>query len=184
MAKALDYVDIVLDVDGGFFGIVDQKNGVWMAFPVRKFNKKDDGGTEVTIVVPEKDIETIPDINKWLDELKSKFNAQTQDDRDKLFVAEAFGEVKENPKRLPNILMYSAEMMFQDIGCDTMELKSNKGVMFKIERIDLKDCNCCGSNKGKWLCNQCGMIVCDEGKEEHLNDFPECKGVYWKNVER
>lgn len=182
MKKKLDYIKTALDVDKAYFGIADQKNGVWIAFPIREFNKKKNGETEITIIVSEKDIETINDINKWIEEMMSKFNEQTQDEKDRLFVAEAFGEVKENPLRLPNILMYSAEIMFQDTGSDVIELKSKNGVKFKIERIDLKDCNCCGNDKGKWLCDECGMIVCDEGKEEHLNDFPECKGVEWKNV--
>ena len=79
--EQIDYVKMALDVDKGCFGIADQKNGVWLAFPIRKFNKKDNGGTEVTIIVPEEEIETISDMNKWLKEMTEEHKQKVEDDK-------------------------------------------------------------------------------------------------------
>ena len=57
-------------------------------------------------------------------------------DKDKLFVAEAFGESDTKPMRLPNIVMYGCALLFHDLNADTIELKSNQGIMFKIQRIE------------------------------------------------
>ena len=65
-------------------------------------------------------------------------NENEKQDKDKLFVAQAYGESDTNPMRLPNIVMYGCALLFHDLGGDTIELKSNQGIVFKIQRIETK----------------------------------------------
>jgi len=55
-------------------------------------------------------------------------------DKDKMYVAKAFGDMEKNPMRLPNIALYALEIMFQDTGADSMKLKSTNGITFLVFR--------------------------------------------------
>jgi hypothetical protein len=44
------------------------------------------------------------------------------------------------------------------------------------------NCDCCGNDVAHWICDECGMCVCNGCKVEHLNDFPECREVFWKEL--
>lgn len=128
-----EHIKMALDVNGNFV-ITDMKNGTFLVFPIKKFNEKAKGDTHITLIINEKEFEQIAGLKEYIAKLTNDF-AKDFDKRDKQYVAEAFADVKNNPLRLPNLLLYSAELMCQDIGCDTMTLGSGNK-KFTITRVE------------------------------------------------
>ena len=65
-------IKLALDVNGGQFFMTDIKHGTYLGFPVKSFNKKANG-THITIIVDEKELETITDPKEWLDKRKMEY---------------------------------------------------------------------------------------------------------------
>jgi hypothetical protein len=56
-----------LDVSGKFI-VVDTNIGYFLSFPIKSYDKKKNGNTHITIVVSENELDTISDMDKWLND--------------------------------------------------------------------------------------------------------------------
>ena len=72
MGKPVD-VKMALDINGGQFIMTDIKYGTYLGFPIKKFEKKKNGDAYITIIVNEKEFETITDAKAWLKERQMEY---------------------------------------------------------------------------------------------------------------